>query len=215
MKKMRIISLVALIVLLISALGLGVYAAEAENKQLSVTVESTILIAGDDPVAISVSSGSVALVTSSDEKVITFDPTSGKLIPVGKGTATITVVNNLGTRATVDVKVYSSALSLGVETAALGMGIVFTVLIVIWGILAIFGKIATAGQKKSEMPAPVKAAPAPAPVAPVEAAPAASDEGELVAAITAAVALCMDAPIGSFRVVSFRKTNTKQAWNKK
>ena len=218
MKKMRIISLLAVIVLLISSLGMGVYASAEENKnELSATVESTILIAGDDPVSLKINSGKIVSVTSSNDDVATFDPKTNKVKPVGEGEATLTITNDAGEGTTVDVKVYASSLSLGVETTLLGMGIVFSVLILIWIILAIFGKIATAGSKpKKEKPAP-KAAPAPAaaPAAPVAPAPAASDDSELVAAITAAVSLCMDMPVGSFRVVSFRKTNTKQAWNKK
>ena len=220
MKKMRIISLLAVIVLLISSLGMGVYASADESKnELSATVESTILIAGDDPVSLKINSGKIVSVTSSNDDVATFDPKTNKVKPVGEGEATLTITNDAGEVTTVDVKVYASSLSLGIETALLGMGIVFSVLILIWIILAIFGKIATAGSKpKKEKPAPApKAAPAPAPApaAPVAPAPAASDDSELVAAITAAVSLCMDMPVGSFRVVSFRKTNTKQAWNKK
>ena len=220
MKKMRIISLLAVIVLLISSLGMGVYASADESKnELSATVESTILIAGDDPVSLKINSGKIVSVTSSNDDVATFDPKTNKVKPVGEGEATLTITNDAGEVTTVDVKVYASSLSLGIETALLGMGIVFSVLILIWIILAIFGKIATAGSKpKKEKPAPApKAAPAPAPApaAPVAPAPAASDDSELVAAITAAVSLCMDMPVDSFRVVSFRKTNTKQAWNKK
>lgn len=219
MKKMRIVSLVALIVLLISSLGIGVYAAEAETENaLTATVESTVLIAGDDPVSVKISQGIIVSAKSTNEKVATFDLKTQKITPVGKGDATITLTNELGQTTSVDVKVYGSPLSLGIETTLLGMGIVFAVLIIIWAILAAFGKIATAGIKKDK-PSP-KPAPAPAPVSvsaasPAPVSPAATDDSELVAAITAAVALCMDAPIGSFRVVSFRKTNTKQAWNKK
>ncbi|MBE6638612.1 MAG: hypothetical protein E7616_04040 [Ruminococcaceae bacterium] len=218
MKKMRIISLLAVVILLISSLGIGVHAAETETKEpLTATVESTILIAGDDPVSVKINDGTIVSAKSSNEKVATFDLKTNTIKPVGKGDATITITNSLGETTTVDVKVYGSSLSLGVETALLGMGIVFSVLVIIWAILAVFGKVATAGTKK-EKPAPApKAAPAPVAPAPTASAPApsASDDSELVAAITAAVSLCMDMPVGSFRVVSFRKTNTKQAWNKK
>lgn len=221
MKKIKIISLLAVIVLLISSLGIQVFAqSEDALKELTATVESTVLIAGDDPVSLKINSGVIVSVVSSDTDVVTFDLMTNKIKPVGEGNATLTVTNNLGQVTKLDVKVYGSALSLGIETTLLGMGIVFSVLILIWLILAVFGKVATAGTKtKKEKPAP-KAAPAPAPKAVAPAAPAAvpvaaSDDSELVAAITAAVSLCMDMPIGTFRVVSFRKTNTKQAWNKK
>lgn len=214
MKTIRIISLLAVIVLLVSSFSFGVYAASDETE-FTATVDSTVLIAGDDPVKIKISSGEIFSVKSSDEKVITYDAKTQTLKPLSKGNATITIKNSEGKVTTVDVKVYGSSLSLGIETALLGMGIVFSVLIIIWVILAIFGKIATAGKKAPAKSVPVTAAPAPAPAAPVAAPVATTDDGELVAAITAAVALCMDAPVGSFRVVSFRKTNTKQAWNKK
>ena len=215
MKKMRIISLVAVVVLLFASLGLGVYATtpeedQAQNNTLTATVESNILIAGDEAVSVKISQGQIVSAVSSDEKVATFDAETNKIEPVGEGSATITITNSLGQTATVEVKVYGSAISLGIETALLGMGIVFSVLILIWIILAVFGKIATAGTKKEKSAAKAAPAPAPAP-APV----AATDDAELVAAITAAVSLCMEMPVGSFRVVSFRKTNTKQAWNKK
>ena len=224
MKKMRIISLVAVVVLLFASLGLCVYATtpeedQAQNNTLTATVESNILIAGDEAVSVKISEGLIVSAVSSNEKVATFDAKTGKIQPIGEGSATITITNSQGKTATLEVKVYGSALSLGIETTLLGMGIVFSVLILIWLILAVFGKIATAGTKK-EKPAAKTApasAPAPAPVAaPAAAAPvAATDDAELVAAITAAVSLCMEMPVGSFRVVSFRKTNTKQAWNKK
>ena len=217
MKRMRIISLLAIIVLLISAFGIGVYAAKDENSsELTATVESTVLIAGDDPVSLKINSGKIVSVVSSDNDVVTFDLKTTKIKPVGEGSATLTITNDKGQTTTLDIKVYGSPLSLGIETALLGMGIVFAVLIIIWIILAIFGKVATAGTKtKKEKPAP-KATPFTAPAtAPAVTPVAASDDSELVAAITAAVSLCMDMPVGTFRVVSFRKTNTKQAWNKK
>ena len=230
MKKMRILSLLTVVVLLFASLGLCVTATtpeedhqqneEQQKSKLTATAESTVLIADDDPVAVKLSEGKIVSAVSSDDKVATFDLKTNKIVPVGEGNATITFTNNAGKTASIDVKVYGSALSLGFETALLGMGIVFSVLIIIWIILAIFGKIATVGTKeKKAKPAPAPkapAAPVAAPVAPAAAsAPAASDDAELVAAITAAVSLCMDMPVGSFRVVSFRKTNTKQAWNKK
>lgn len=217
MKKTRIISLIAVVVLLLSLFGVGVYAAdEKERSALTATVESTILIAGDDAVSVKINDGTIVSAVSSDESVATFDLAKNKIVPVGKGDATITITNDKGAVTTLDVKVYGSAISLGVETALLGMGIVFSVLVIIWVILAVFGKVFST--KKKEKPVAAKAAPvpAPAPIPAAVAAPAAqSNDEELVAAITAAISLCMDMPMGSFRVVSFRKTNTKQAWNKK
>ena len=92
----------------------------------------------------------------------------------------------------------------------LGMGMVFLVLAILWGVLVIFEKCLYRPDKKEK---PVKAAPAPAPSAPVATpapvAPAATDDGALLAVITAAVAAAMEeegTPSNGFRVVSFKKT---------
>ena len=141
MKKMRILSLLTVVVLLFASLGLCVYASEEkQEKALTATAESTVLIADDDPVAVKLSEGKIVSAVSSNEKVATFDPKTNKIVPVGEGNAKITFTNEAGKTASVEVKVYGSALSLGFETALLGMGIVFSVLIIIWIILAIFGK---------------------------------------------------------------------------
>ncbi len=98
-----------------------------------------------------------------------------------------------------------------------GLGTVFMVLLILWGILSIFGLVfgtqqkKPAEQKETQKPAP-KAEPAP--VAP--AAPAASDDGALVAAITAAIeAYRASEGRGAlpFRVVSFKRKNGASGWN--
>ena len=99
-----------------------------------------------------------------------------------------------------------------------GMLIIFAVLAVIWAVLAIF-KVVFAGksEKKEETPAPEKkAAPAPAPAAtPAAPVAASSSDEEIVAAITAAIALMREAEgsTGTFRVVSFRRTGGARPWN--
>lgn len=109
------------------------------------------------------------------------------------------------------------------EMLALGVGMVFLVLAILWGILTIFAKT-MGGVKKSakeEKPAKVEPKPAPAPVPTAAPAPtvAASDDA-IVAAITAAIAMTIDSDpalssqfAGGFRVVSFRKKNGKTSWN--
>ena len=100
----------------------------------------------------------------------------------------------------------------------LGMGMVFLVLAILWGVLVIFEKCLYRPAKKEK---PVKAAPAPAPSAPAAtpapAAPAATDDGVLLAVITAAVAAAMEeegTPSNGFRVVSFKKTTGRGGpWN--
>lgn len=101
----------------------------------------------------------------------------------------------------------ADAIPYGLKTALLGMGVVFAVLIILWAVLAMFKVVfykAPEGEKKAEA---VKAE-APAPVA--EVTPVAyTDDAELVAVITAAIASMLDAPEISFRVVSFRRTAKK------
>jgi len=109
------------------------------------------------------------------------------------------------------------------EMLVLGVGMVFLVLAILWGILTIFAKT-MGGVKKSakkETPAKVEPKPAPAPVPTAAPAPtvAASDDA-IVAAITAAIAMTIASDpalssqfAGGFRVVSFQKKNGKTSWN--
>ena len=100
--------------------------------------------------------------------------------------------------------------------ALMGMIVVFAVLALLWLILEIFGVVARRGQKTSEQPAPAPqvAAPAPKP----EPVPAQNDE-EIVAAITAALAVYLEETkattpsVSGFRVVSFKKVGSAAHWN--
>lgn len=108
---------------------------------------------------------------------------------------------------------FSEAIGYGLQTALLGMGVIFAVLSILWAVLAVFKVIFYKQPKTEKKPDPAKA-PAPAPVAapapaPASAEPAAADDAELVAVITAAIAAMMDAPQTSFRVVSFKRTARK------
>lgn len=116
--------------------------------------------------------------------------------------------------------------SLSGEMLLRGMGTVFMVLIILWVVLMIFGKVFATDEKKPEKkaapaPAPKKEAPkaaasakpAPAPV-PAPAAPA-QDDKELIAVITAAIAAYQSAsgqPNLPFRVVSFTRKNNASGW---
>lgn len=116
----------------------------------------------------------------------------------------------------------------GGQMILIGLGIVFSVLLILWGSLELFrvlfyslpktegfqsfrAKLSNAvsrilGKKKAASKEP--AAPAPAPTsAPVAVSTAtATDDAELVAVLAAAIAAASeDAPAGSFRVVSFRR----------
>lgn len=108
-------------------------------------------------------------------------------------------------------------LALAGQVTLIGMGMVFSVLAILWAVLAIFKQIFAkpAPAKKAE-PAPVAA---PAPVV-EEAVEEVSDDGELIAVITAAVAAYIESEDpamaqSGFRVVSFRRANGGKAWNAK
>ena len=116
------------------------------------------------------------------------------------------------------------------EMTLLGMGMVFAVLAILWGILAIF-KLVFAGKTPKAPKAPkVKVEKAKEPSAPVtDAAPSAAvtaptpssavsetqSNDALIAILTAAVTAYREeeGATGSFRVVSFKRTGG--AWNTK
>ncbi len=107
---------------------------------------------------------------------------------------------------------------------AVGMGMVFAVLAILWGILSIF-KLAFVGKTPKESkpkvaPAPAPTAPAAAPVAPPPAAIPEGTDPAVVAAITAAIAEMIAADpaltarfAGGFRVVEFKRKSGKTSWN--
>ena len=111
-------------------------------------------------------------------------------------------------------------LALAGQMTLLGMGMIFAVLATLWGVLAIFKLIFAKPEKKKAKPAP--AAPKTEPVVVPEpvVAPAATDDAELIAVLTAAIAayeasLGNEVAPGGFRVVSFRRANGGKAWNSK
>lgn len=103
-------------------------------------------------------------------------------------------------------------IKLGLEVLLLGMAVVFAVLVVIWAILVLTGKIFLNGAKNNNAKSLPEKAVETTPVseeitsAETDEAP---DETELIAAITAAIAVVLDKPQTSFRVVSFRRTASK------
>ncbi len=101
----------------------------------------------------------------------------------------------------------------------LGMGMIFAVLATLWAVLVLFKFIfAKPAPKKKSEPAAPKAEPVviPEPVV----APAANNDAELIAVLTAAIVAYEasqgnEVAPGDFRVVSFRRTNGGKAWNSK
>ena len=106
--------------------------------------------------------------------------------------------------------------SLSLTTLLLGMLVVFAVLLLIMLVIMLVGKIFQKAENKKNAK---KAVDAPVTLPSDQTVPDGADAGEneeeIVAAISAAIALCLDEEPGSFRVVSFRKTASKPAWNKK
>ncbi len=96
-------------------------------------------------------------------------------------------------------------LALGGQVSLLGMGTVFAVLAILWGLVELMHLLLTG---VTGAPAPSKAE-TPA-AAPVTAAPAAAaNDLEIVAVITAAVAAASGSSPSSFRVVSFKRANDR------
>ena len=105
-------------------------------------------------------------------------------------------------------------LALAGQMTLIGMGMIFAVLAILWGVLAIFKLVFARPKKKAEQ-TPVAA---PAPIE--EAVADEMGDGELIAVITAAVAAYIeseepDVANNGFRVVSFRRANGGKAWNAK
>ena len=104
-------------------------------------------------------------------------------------------------------------LAVGGEVTLRGMGTVFAVLIMIWGMVE-FLHLILGEKKKSPKKAKIKTvhieekaveeAPAPTPAT-------AADDYELIAVITAAIAAASGSSPNSFRVVSFKRANNKFA----
>ncbi len=105
----------------------------------------------------------------------------------------------LAVDVTKPIENFGEVLSYGGKMLAIGLGIVFLALILMWVALEIMGRVFAkmdAKMEKAPAPAAPKAVAAPAPVA---------TDAELVAVITAAIAASSDAPTTAFRVVSFKR----------
>lgn len=113
---------------------------------------------------------------------------------------------------------FGDRMAFGGQMLLLGMGTVFSVLILLWIIIALLHLLVGVLPEKLKAARREKAAPAPVnnekPVSDVpvsaeiaETSAAEADDGELVAAIAAAVASYTGKPQSSFRVVSFKRAN--------
>ena len=91
----------------------------------------------------------------------------------------------------------------GGQMLLIGMSVVFSVLLILWGALELFHLIVT------KLPAALekkRAKETPAPTEPVAEIVAEDEDQEIVAVIAAAIAAANEEnPAGSFRVVSFRR----------
>ena len=103
----------------------------------------------------------------------------------------------------------------GLQVTAIGIGIVFFGLVVLIGLVKLIGVATASLGKKKEAPKPaVQPAPAPATIRVVEEeAPAAQDDGALIAVITAAIAAMLDEG-SAFVVRKVRRVSNTPAWSK-
>ena len=113
------------------------------------------------------------------------------------------------------------------EMTLLGMGMIFSVLGILWAVLSIFKLVFTGKTpKESKKAAPAKTSDSgkttanPTVAAPVANIPTVADdqsEAVLVAILTAAVAAYREeeGANGEFRVVSFKRSGAGRAWNAK
>lgn len=99
---------------------------------------------------------------------------------------------------------FEETLILGAQVVLIGIATVFSVLILIMGILSVF-KLFIGGNKKEETKPISTEAPTAAPVQP-SVVTAASNDDIIVAVIAAAIAMAENESVGGkFRVVSFRR----------
>lgn len=118
------------------------------------------------------------------------------------------------------IESFADRLTVAWQTVALGMAIVFAVLALLWLILEIAGRnIAKSNDKSSKKVDVHKSEPevVSAPAVSDEAFVEAGDDSEIVAAITAAISLMLEAegkPSKGFRVISFKRNDRSAHWNR-
>ena len=102
---------------------------------------------------------------------------------------------------------FGEKMALGGQVTLLGIGTVFAVLAILWGLVELLHLILSplSGKKKEKKKEPI---PAPVETATTPAAAPADDLG-IVAVITAAIAAASGSSPSSFRVVSFKRANNR------
>jgi sodium pump decarboxylase gamma subunit len=116
----------------------------------------------------------------------------------------IWIADSLGERALTALK-----------DSLLGMCVVFAALIILWAVIEIFHACVVAFSKKKKSESQVENEPAPVLVSENEEVETNSEEEAVVAAITAALSVVLEQPVGSFRVVSFKRSPQNAHWNRK
>lgn len=121
---------------------------------------------------------------------------------------------------------FTDRVQVAAQTVALGMLIVFSVLAILWIILEIAGRAASKSEnapaKKIRLSADAQPVPKPTVIELAEPNEPESYESyendeEIVAAITAAITLMLEAentPVKGFRVVSFKRAANGAHWNR-
>lgn len=105
-------------------------------------------------------------------------------------------------------------ISTALSDSLLGMVVVFSALIILWVVIELFHSIVSKVTEKSKKKEEASGA-APVQEIPAEAVPEEEDEAAIVAAITAAISVMTEAPVGSFRVVSFKRAESNAHWNRR
>lgn len=109
----------------------------------------------------------------------------------------------------------SEAILIGLQTAVVGLSIVFSVLLILMLVLKIFEKIFYK-EKKTVQPEENKAEKiTPVPEQPVSQVAEKEDEEELIAVLTAAIAASLNTSTYNLKIKSYRRiSDNTSAWNK-
>ncbi|MDR2613744.1 MAG: OadG family protein [Candidatus Accumulibacter sp.] len=96
-------------------------------------------------------------------------------------------------------------LALGVQTTVVGLGVVFSMLTILWGVVTWLDKIVESMSQKQSPPAPAPV-PAVAPAVPASAGSAASNV-KTVAAIMGAISAISGVPLGDLKFTAIQRAD--------